>query len=209
MLQTLKAASTPQSVNDLAEQLDVHPNTVRFHLTRLLAGGQVERMVSTPGDTGRPAQLFGPTQGMDPSGPRGYQVLAEVLVAGLADGPGPGASALQAGRSWGRQQAQSRPVQPNEVAAGPGDAVAQLVSLLDEIGFAPEWDGAYDQAAIELRHCPFLELTRTQSAIVCPIHLGLMQGALEAWDAPVGVARLEPFVEPDVCLAHLSIRGAS
>ncbi len=209
MLQTLKTASTPQSINDLAEQLGVHPNTVRFHLARLLAGGQVERVVSTSGGTGRPPQMFGPRPGMDPSGPRGYQVLAEVLVAGLADGPDPGTNALQAGRSWGRQQAQIRSVQPDEISAGSGDSVAQLVSLLDEIGFAPQWDGAEDRAAIELRHCPFLELTDTQSAIVCPIHLGLMQGALEAWDAPVGVARLEPFVEPDVCLAHLSTKGAS
>jgi predicted ArsR family transcriptional regulator len=40
--------------------------------------------------------------------------------------------------------------------------------------------------------------------VVCPIHLGLMQGALEAWNAPVTVDRLEAFVEPDLCLAHIA-----
>ena len=31
-----------------------------------------------------------------------------------------------------------------------------------------------------------------------------MQGAMEAWHSPVAVDRLEAFVEPDLCLAHLS-----
>lgn len=209
MLQAVKTSSTPQSISDLAQQLGVHPNTVRFHLTRLLADGQVKRVVSTSGATGRPAQLFGPTPGMDPSGPRSYQTLAEVLAAGLADGPDPSASALQAGRSWGRKQAQNHTAQDDQVAADPVEPMSQLVSLLDEIGFAPEPDDTGDQAAIKLRHCPFLELTRTHGAIVCRTHLGLMQGALQAWDATLEVDSLEPFVEPDLCLAHLSRKGAS
>jgi predicted ArsR family transcriptional regulator len=46
-------------------------------------------------------------------------------------------------------------------------------------------------------------LAEERSAVVCPIHLGLMQGALEAWNAPVTVDRLEPFVEPGLCLTHM------
>jgi hypothetical protein len=34
--------------------------------------------------------------------------------------------------------------------------------------------------------------------------LGLMRGALETWEAPVTVERLEAFSEPDLCLAHLA-----
>jgi hypothetical protein len=44
--------------------------------------------------------------------------------------------------------------------------------------------------------------------VVCPIHLGLMQGALEAWQAPVTVDRLEAFAEPDVCLAHIALAAS-
>jgi predicted ArsR family transcriptional regulator len=36
------------------------------------------------------------------------------------------------------------------------------------------------------------------------VHLGLMQGALTAMRAPVTVDRLDPFVEPDLCVAHLA-----
>jgi predicted ArsR family transcriptional regulator len=49
-----------------------------------------------------------------------------------------------------------------------------------------------------------LELAESPKAVLCPIHLGLMQGALETWAAPVTVDRLDAFVEPDLCLAQLS-----
>jgi predicted ArsR family transcriptional regulator len=59
------------------------------------------------------------------------------------------------------------------------------------------------------RHCPFLGVAESQKAVVCPIHLGLMQGALETWQAPVTVERLDAFVEPDLCLVNLGRRVAT
>ena len=81
--------------------------------------------------------------------------------------------------------------------------------MLDELGFAPERRGANGDHQIGLRHCPFLELAENRTTVVCPIHLGLMQGAMETWGAPVTVDRLEAFAEPDLCVAHLSARGAA
>jgi len=39
--------------------------------------------------------------------------------------------------------------------------------------------------------------------VVCPLHLGLMQGAPQQLNAPVTAAALEPFGEPDACLVRL------
>jgi len=39
--------------------------------------------------------------------------------------------------------------------------------------------------------------------IVCGVHLGLMRGVLAEQSAPVAAERLEPFVEPNLCIAHL------
>lgn len=50
----------------------------------------------------------------------------------------------------------------------------------------------------------FFELAEKRPAVVCPIHLGLMRGALESWRAPLTVTRLEAFAEPDLCVAHLA-----
>ena len=39
---------------------------------------------------------------------------------------------------------------------------------------------------------------------MCSVHLGLMQGAMQTWESPLTVDRLEPFVPPDLCVAHLA-----
>ena len=87
--------------------------------------------------------------------------------------------------------------------AGADEAVDRLVGVLDDLGFAPERRTSNGAQSIGLRHCPFLELAETRGTVVCPVHLGLMQGALETWTAPVSVDRLDAFVEPDLCLAHI------
>ena len=89
---------------------------------------------------------------------------------------------------------------------GTGDGVDELLAMLDELGFAPERPAT---DLVDLRHCPFLEMAEERARIVCPVHLGLMQGALAEWRAPVTVDRLEPFVEPDRCVAHLAPAGAA
>ncbi|WP_334591354.1 hypothetical protein [Streptomyces sp. B21-083] len=87
------------------------------------------------------------------------------------------------------------------------ESTDRLVALLDDLGFSPEpehADHSDDPARIRLRHCPFLELAQEYGQLVCSVHLGLMQGALAELRAPIEAARLEPFAEPDSCLAHLA-----
>jgi predicted ArsR family transcriptional regulator len=74
------------------------------------------------------------------------------------------------------------------------------------IGFAPETRAGHTRQ-IRLHHCPFREVAVDHRDVVCAIHLGLMQGLLAELDAPVDAERLEPFVEPTLCIAHLSIRA--
>jgi len=88
-------------------------------------------------------------------------------------------------------------------------SIDHLLGVLDELGFAPERRESDGQQQLGLRHCPFLEVAETRTSVVCPIHLGVMQGALESWGAPVAVDRLDPFVEPDLCLARLTLEGAA
>lgn len=212
MLRTLGQAPGPWSIGDIAGRLSVHPNTVRYHLAALVEAGQVEQVEAdrrTEHTTGRPPLLFRLVQGMDRTGPRRFQLLAELLAEGLASAPDGSARAVEAGRAWGRRRAAATSEGETATSEGPGDSVPRLVELLDETGFAPEQRGDGGRRQIGLRHCPFLELAQAGSAIVCPVHLGLMQGAMEAWRSPVGVDRLEPFVEPDLCLAHLTPAGSS
>ncbi len=194
VLSTLKSSATPMTIAQIAAELAVHANTVRFHLDHLEANGQVERVQPHHRSPGRPPQLFQAVRQMDPTGPTRYRMLAEILATGLATEDDPAAKAREMGRAWGRTI-------PQPTADSPVDA---LVDMLDDIGFAPE---PPEDGRLRLRHCPFLDLAETRASVVCPIHLGLMQGALESWQpsrqSAVTVTRLDAFVEPDVCLAHL------
>ena len=184
----LAAATGPLSIVAIAEELDVHPNTVRLHLDVLVSQGRVEHVAPDRKVPGRPPLLFRAVPRMDPTGPRHYRLLAEILVASLAGQPDPVARATEAGRAWGRELALTA-----GGTADTGEPTERLVALLDDLGFAPERRDAGTGAHVGLRHCPFLGLAKTRAQIVCPVHLGLMQGAMDAWGAPVTVDRLEAF----------------
>lgn len=198
VLAVLRDARQPMSIVEIAEHLDVHANTVRFHLDTLTAQGRVDRLVATNAGPGRPPLLFRVTPGMDPSGPRNYELLAGVLVAGLAGEPDAERRAERLGHAWGTGMVASPPT-PKTAA----EAIDSLVTLLAGLGFAPEPRDDGDRPEIGLRHCPFLELSSTGTDVVCPIHLGLMRGVLEQLTGQVAIESLEPYVEPDLCLTRL------
>lgn len=208
VLMLLRDAGDPMSIAEVAERLGIHVNTARFHLESLIGNGQVERSTADSGNPGRPPQLFRAARGMDPIGPRHFRLLAEVLAASLATDPDASGRVLQAGRLWGRHQASAvADATPRDETSAPIEPVERLMQLLDEMGFAPTRSPGRPQ--IGLRQCPFLELAVSRPDVVCPVHLGLMQGAMTSWGSPVTVDRLEPFAEPDLCLAHLSPVRAS
>lgn len=204
VLRVLKAGSGPMGIAAIAKALDVHPNTVRFHLDTLISDGQVEHVEAYRTRPGRPPLMFRVIPQMDRSGPRHYRLLAEVLAATVASGRNPSGKAQAAGRTWGRQFKMDV---PKGTKASNKESIDHLLDALDDFGFEPEHRESRGEHQIGLRHCPFLELAETRRNIVCPIHLGLMQGILETHDAPVTVERLEAFVEPDLCLAHLTLQG--
>jgi predicted ArsR family transcriptional regulator len=202
VLSLMRETGSAMSIVEIAERLDVHPNTVRFHLDTLVGSGQAVRVEVPPTGPGRPPQLFQARSGMDPGGPRNYEFLASVLAESVANGPEPIDRATAAGEAWGRKMAGERglPRRPSRPRA-----LEALVEILDDVGFAPEEAPAGRRREIGLRHCPFLELVDSRE-VVCAIHLGVMRGAMEELDAPVTVNRLEPFQRPDRCLAHLGVR---
>jgi predicted ArsR family transcriptional regulator len=198
VLREVRASRLPLSIIAIAEKLDVHPNTVRFHLDSLAGEGLVEHVEPARRGPGRPPLMFKAVQRMDRGGTRRYRLLAEILAISLGAEQDSGPRAIAAGRAWGERLAS-----PGAVA-GVEDSIERLVGVLDELGFEPERRESDGKQQLGLRHCPFLELAERQPGVICPMHLGLMRGALETWGAPVTVERLEAFSEPDLCLAHLA-----
>jgi predicted ArsR family transcriptional regulator len=204
ILRALRRAPDGLGVQELAEQVRLHANTVRFHLDRLVAEGAVARHAEERTEPGRPRHSFtavaGPGTHQDI---RSYRLLAEMLAGLVADSlPDPEAAATEAGRAWGHYLAgRPRPYH----RADEETSLAELLRLMDEIGFAPE--RALAQHEIRLWHCPFLEVAEEHREVVCSVHLGLMQGALAEMRAPITTERLLPLVEPSLCVAALGPAG--
>jgi predicted ArsR family transcriptional regulator len=201
VLATLKDSAGAMSIAAIADQVGVHPNTIRFHLDTLVADGRVERVEPDYRRPGRPPLMFRAVRRMDPGGPRRYRMLAEILTLALADDRDASRKAREAGRAWGRGVIGST---RKAKASGVDQSTDRLVDLLAELGFSPQLHQARGDTNVGLRHCPFLEVAEGRSSVVCSVHLGLMQGALKAWHAPITVDRLDAFVEPDLCLAHIA-----
>lgn len=204
VLDTIQRAAAPVGVSEIADHLGVHPNTARFHLEALVGEGVVERVSDTPSGPGRPRVGYRARPGLARGGTRRYRMLAEILLGNLsATSDDPAATAAAAGRTWGAHLV-PRPAPFHEITRD--EAVRGLTTMLDDLDFAPEpvagEHGRPDR--VRLRHCPFLELAEPHRDLVCPLHLGLMQGALTELGAPVTVTALEPFAEPAACLAHLT-----
>lgn len=207
ILGVLRESARPCSILELARRLRVHPNTVRFHLDALCRNGQVEQLLGDTAGPGRPPVLFRVTHRMDPAGPTNYRLLATMLTGHLAaSGADPAGTATELGRSWGSRLLD--PDTPRRSRVNRGEVLTRLAGVLRDVGFAPEPPTGPRAATIRLRHCPFLDLVTENGdgagRVVCSLHLGLMQGVVTALTDSVVVDRLTPFVEPDLCVAHLA-----
>lgn len=206
VLDVLRAAGEPIGVQDVAGRVGLHPNTARFHLDGLVDAGLAERHAEDRTQPGRPRTVYAATATDVPAGQRSYRLLAEMLTSLVADTlPEPGKAAQTAGEAWGRYLA-DRPAPSQRIDAAEG--VRRLSAVLAGAGFAPDTVDDPGRPVIPLRHCPFREVAEQHRDVVCALHLGLMRGVLAEVRAPLKADRLEPFVEPSLCLAHLApLRG--
>ncbi|ETZ99870.1 iclR helix-turn-helix domain protein [Mycobacterium kansasii 824] len=149
VLRVLRASRVPMSIVAIADALEIHPNTVRFHLDALVADGQAQRVESGPRGPGRPPQMFSAVRQMDRGGARHYRLLAEILSNGLAAEPDSQAKALAAGRAWGQR------LEAPATDSNAEKSIEHLVGVLDQLGFAPERRVSDGQHQLGLRHCRF------------------------------------------------------
>ena len=201
VLDVLRAIDGPAGVQEIAERVELHSNTARFHLDGLVDVGLAERRTEGQGRPGRPRMVYVAMPSDVPAGQRSYRLLAEMLTGLVTETlPEPGAAALKAGEAWGRYLAE-RPAPGQEVDSAEG--LRRLSTVLAEVGFDPAPVDDSERPVIPLRHCPFREIAQQHREVVCSLHLGLMRGVLAETRAPLAAERLDPFVDASLCLAHL------
>jgi predicted ArsR family transcriptional regulator len=205
VLDMLRATDGPLGVREVAQRTELHPNTARFHLEALVKAGLALRAAEDRETPGRPR--IGYRAAADgPAGQRRYRLLAEMLTSLIAGTmPDPAKAAEEAGREWGAYLTEQPPPYRR---LGAAEAIEKLRATMEELGFAPQAKADADsgQYRLCLRQCPFREVAQQHQDVICALHLGLMRGALAQMRAPVTAHRLDPFVEPSLCVARLAAR---
>ena len=205
VLDMLRAADGPVGVREVAQRMGLHPNTARFHLEALVEAGLAVRETEERETPGRPRIGYRAAVG-GPAGRRRYRLLAEMLTSLIAGTmPEPGKAAEEAGREWGAYLTEQPPPYQKLTAE---EAIGKLTAIMEELGFSPQVEAGDDggQYRLCLRQCPFREVAQQHQNVICALHLGLMRGALARMRAPVTADRLDPFVEPSLCVARLTER---
>ena len=198
ILDELRSEPAGLGVQELAARLELHENTLRWHLGVLGGAGLVDSRPEQSGRPGRPRMVYALRPGaVEASGRDDHRLLATILTSSLAELPDGAQRVEEAGRTWGRFLVR-RPSPLSRVTDE--DAVAEVTRLLHEEGFAATADGT----EIHMRRCPFHDLAETNPEIVCGAHRGLIAGALEELGSDLEVDSLDVFVEPDLCIARLS-----
>jgi predicted ArsR family transcriptional regulator len=70
----------------------------------------------------------------------------------------------------------------------------------EQFGLRPELRRPKSGQELVLKRCPFQEVATTYQAVISPLHLGLMRGALAELGTGVEEDWLEPFAEPGACV---------
>lgn len=206
----LEAQHAPASLTALTLATGLHENTVRGHLEALRRDGFVTRHAAPASGRGRPAWLWRAVR-HDASTP--YAPLASALAAAVMRiSDDPVAAAREAGQEWGRELVAARADDEEHASdhgSRTGDAARHaartsaresVVDLMREQGFAPEPLG--DGATVLLRRCPLLEAAARHPEVICAVHLGMADGALQALGDD-STATLQPFTGPSQCTLRM------
>lgn len=193
VLDRLRSRPEAWGIPELAEYLDLHPNTVREHLTALTETGLAEYSeVRSPGP-GRPARHYRATalgSGID------YLEMSIAMAEAISDLPNADELIQAAGEAWGeRLAAQLRAAQSGQ----------DLMEWLTGLGFTPQRRA---DGVIELRTCPVLAAARRSPHVVCGIHTGLMRALTRPVAGQVQV-ELQPWGSPTGCLIRLRAAEAA
>jgi predicted ArsR family transcriptional regulator len=179
-------------IEALARHLGRHPNTLREHLVGLLRAGLIVRHAAPAGGRGRPRWLYGCAETADVDE---NAELAAALAWRLARrARDPLAAARDVSRRWAGQIAERYAVSRQPTARV---ARAQVVEVMDGLGYDPVPDAALDRVA--LMRCPLLQVAKEVPEVVCNVHLGLVEELLEASGGDRRRVTLTPFAAPGRC----------
>lgn len=176
----LADADRPVDVAELTDHLDLNHNSIRHHLTHLVAAELVDEATAESSGRGRPRLLYSvsPTAESRWGAVGPYERLAVLLTTVLRTGDSP----VDVGRRAG-----------GDIAGPAGDDAEPLdvmVQAMARQGFEPVVVRTGDRCEVALQACPFEAAALADPDTVCSLHRGMAEGVADATGGRVVVDRL-------------------
>jgi predicted ArsR family transcriptional regulator len=192
----LARSPVPLSTGDIAEFLDLHPNTVRPHLERMRDVGLLAVETDSRGAVGRPQHRYSvaadaPSLGLEPSA---FRLIARLMAETAARAQLTPDEIAAVGRAHGAGRRAGD-------SAAPRRCVDALVRELAELGFDPAVVEDGSTTTVAFTHCPFQELAELFPEVVCHLHRGIVEGLVE--DAGGDVVRFGTLADRNPCSVDL------
>ncbi len=175
VLTLLREADAPLDAHALADALDIHLTTVRFHLTSLIEGGQVRIRRQASRSVGRPRFEYEVIPTMSYAAVVG---LIAVRLGGTAQARE--AKAREIGADLAKELESSAPVPTSDV----GLLIAEtLVQLGFEIKSVVNSFGNY---TVKVCTCALVEIAKRSPEVVRGIQQGLIQSVVDRHYSELG-----------------------
>jgi predicted ArsR family transcriptional regulator len=177
----------------MCSETGLHPNTVRGHLEVLVAAQFVTRTRGPAKGRGRPPWLY---DASPVETPESYEELKATLRKQLAAAD-ESTIAQEAAARWADLGAETgeEPITDND------EAVTLATEAVNQAGFRATQSFAGDR--IEITDCPYSELI-SEHPVICKIHTALLSEVLDRTGQEVSVERMDVWVRPGMCVAHLN-----
>lgn len=189
------------TVQEIADNFDIHPNVARLHLTKLEDVNMLISETKKTGKGGRPSRLYRLSDDViQLNFPfRDYQLLAKIAIETFISLGEEGKKALYlTGKKYGTdliEQEISR--SQNNVNFTFDQKVSILKNAATMAGFYPEFEANEEQTKIyfQVYNCPFKELAQEHTEEVCTTHYEFLKGMFESLFDSVELIEKENMLE--------------
>lgn len=171
-------AANGLDAHQVAEALDIHVTTARFHLNNLVEAGAIVAETLQPGGVGRPRVLYRAA----PAPPSDELLFLLLRELGGTESEREAAAAT-AGRAWARTHAQ--PTVPDasdaDAATSLPDPVTVITTALAALGFrVTETVSAFGSHRVSICSCPLQSIAGRNPEIAHGVVRGAVEYALES-----------------------------
>ncbi|MBM7651619.1 helix-turn-helix transcriptional regulator [Neobacillus cucumis] len=174
------------TVQEIAENFNIHPNVARLHLSKLEDVNMLASETKKTGKGGRPSRLYRLSDDVIqlhfPY--RDYMLLSKVAIQTMITLGEVGKKALyMTGKRFGTEvieQEMAKRAPGNELEFEQKLAILKSAATL--AGFYPEFEANGDQTKIYFKifNCPFKEVAKEHTETICNMHHEFLKGMFNA-----------------------------